>query len=112
MTDGGNTFAARHVVKGFETVEEGEVTPPGTVTAGADAASVAPGGTVVITVLTNDAATPPRTLNPASIVIVTPPTAGTVTGTTPRLLKTQPSATRSKTSRYRPSPEGAVRRPT
>lgn len=72
--DGANTWAAKHFVKGFETIQEG-----GRVTAGNDAASVAPGGTVVISVLANDAATAPNVLNPASIVIITPPTGGTVT---------------------------------
>ncbi len=77
--DGTNTFAARHTVKGFETIRQGEVRPVGLVAAGNDAASVLPGETVVINVIANDVATAPNVLNPASIVIFTPPTSGTVT---------------------------------
>jgi hypothetical protein len=77
--DGTNTWAAWHTIKGFETVTQGEVRPVGLVTAGDDAANVAPGGSVVINVIANDAATLPNVLNPASLVIVTQPAQGTVT---------------------------------
>lgn len=77
--DGANIWASLHTVKGFETVQVGEVRHFGLVTAGNDTASVTPGGSVVISVLANDAATEPNVLDLTSIVIVTQPTSGTVT---------------------------------